>query len=472
MVDRGSVWAIITPVNRFPLGKEDLTRKNLDAKREALFKRHGWYAAYPTPISSDRHEGGNIRMSAKQEHLFPYMDRARYGEHRRKRPLFLPVELRKDSQDNRLQDDRQRHAYEILTKWADLESKGALESRKESTIEAEFLTEVFGGALGYTFFSEGQKQWNLQPKFRVDGQVADAAIGIFEARKRTTPRALIELKGPKVNVDRDKSGGRTAVQQCWDYLNEVPKCPWGIVCNCVSFRLYHKDYPPRVYELFTLQDLRKRDVFLQFYWLLERGGLLPPGLGQLPRADALLEKCSKRQREVGDKLYSDYHDNRVRLIQHLTSPVHDKALDSAIRIAQKLVDRVVFVAFCEDRGLLPDRSLFRAWNEVPPFHRVTNPKWQNYLDLFRSVDEGNEARDIPGYNGGLFRKDPLVDDLQLEDLWTDFFKSIGDYDFGHEINVDVLGHLFEKSINDIERIRLGGLFESNASEEITPKMRL
>jgi hypothetical protein len=223
--------------------------------------------------------------------------------------------------------------------------------------------------------------------------------------------------------------------------------------------------------MFTLQDLRKHDVFLRFYWLFERGGLLPPGLGQVPRADFLLERCSKRQREVGDRLYSDYHDNRVLLIQHLTSPAHDKPLDTAIRIAQKLVDRVVFVAFCEDRGLLPDRSLFRAWNEIPPFHRVTNPRWQNFRDLFRSVDEGNEARDIPGYNGGLFRKDPAVDDLELEDQWTDFFKNVGDYDFGHEINVDVLGHLFEKSINDIERIRLGGLFESELSEEITPKMK-
>ena len=27
-----------------------------------------------------------------------------------------------------------------------------------------------------------------------------------------------------------------------------------------------------------------------------------------------------------------------------------------------------------------------------------------------------------GYNGGLFRHDPAVDDLQLDDAWTDFFK--------------------------------------------------
>ena len=85
-------------------------------------------------------------------------------------------------------------------------------------------------------------------------------------------------------------------------------------------------------------------------------------------------------------------------------PAHSKSLDEAIRIAQKLVDRIVFVAFCEDRDLLPEKSIARAWDEVPPFSRVTNPRWQNFLNLFRSVDEGNEAHGINGYDGTLLQR--------------------------------------------------------------------
>ena len=66
--------------------------------------------------------------------------------------------------------------------------------------------------------------------------------------------------------------------------------------------------------------------------------------------------------------------------------------------------------------------------------------------------------------------DPAVDDLQLDDEWAKFFRTIGTYDFRYELNVDVLGHLFEKSINDIEKVRLGGLFETGASEGVSPKM--
>ncbi|MEA3224733.1 MAG: DNA methyltransferase, partial [Planctomycetota bacterium] len=68
------------------------------------------------------------------------------------------------------------------------------------------------------------------------------------------------------------------------------------------------------------------------------------------------------------------------------------------------------------------------------------------------------------------KEDKEVDELDLDDEWTTFFKSIGGYDFRYEVNVDVLGHLFEKSINDIERIRLGGLFDSKVEDEILPKM--
>jgi hypothetical protein len=398
------------------------------------------------------------------------MDPARYGDNRQKRPLFVQAYLKREADDHRLHDEREKRAFEILVKWADLESRGVLQTQTESNLEGEFLTQVFGEALGYTLFSEGQTEWNLKPKFRLNDQIADAAIGFFEAGRETTPRAVIELKSPTVNVDRDKFNGRTPVQQCHDYLREVPECPWGIVSNIVSFRLYHKDHPPRVYELFTLQGLRNREVFRQFYALFERGGLLPLGLGQIARADALLEESAREQREVGDKLYAYYDENRRRLIQELTGPRYEKPLGTAIRMAQKLADRVIFVAFCEDRGLLPPKSLFRAWKEIPPFYQVTNPRWQNFLALFHNVNEGSPSGEVPGFDGGLFRKDE-VDNLQLDDRWTDFFKDIGEYDFATTVNVDVLGHLFEKSIRDIEQIRVaGGLWESKGDEAVPAKM--
>ena len=98
---------------------------------------------------------------------------------------------------------------------------------KETTLEGEFLTDVFSKALGYTLFSENKAQWNVWPKYSVPDGEADAAIGVFDETTKWPPLALMELKGPTVNVDRDRFRGRTPVQQCWDYLNVSAGMPVG-----------------------------------------------------------------------------------------------------------------------------------------------------------------------------------------------------------------------------------------------------
>ena len=74
--------------------------------------------------------------------------------------------------------------------------------------------------------------------------IADGALGHFQAGKQNSPLVIIELKGSDADLDHDKFNGRTPVQQCWDYLNALPACPWGIVSNFVIIRLYHRNKTP------------------------------------------------------------------------------------------------------------------------------------------------------------------------------------------------------------------------------------
>ena len=146
-----------------------------------------------------------------------------------------------------------------------------------------------------------------------------------------------------------------------------------------------------------------------------------------------------------------YSENRLRLIHHLHLD-HKKGLDQAIFIAQRILDRIIFIAFCEDRDLLPPKCIDRAYQTLPPFSKVTNPRWATSSISSRRLTTG---RRLPpgydrGYNGGLFAKNTDVDDLQLEDEWTNFFRTISTYDFRDEVNVVVLGHIFEKSVAELE----------------------
>ena len=405
-----------------------------------------------------------------QQTLFAKESQPHYGDGKQHQNLFLPKYLQQKGGDERLRDEDWERAYKILCRWADLEKSGKIAKQKETTLQVDFLSEVFGKALGFTPMSKGLDSWNLYPQFPVNGGAADAALGVFDGAELSQPYAMVELKGPLSNLDKDRSNGRTPVQQCWDYLNAAPECPWGIVSNYVSFRLYHRNKTPRAYQLFLLRDLRDPDIFASFYYVLQREGLIPKKPDASPRSILLLNQTSEQQRRVGDDLYNAYAENRAKLIYHLTNSSHKKSLDTAIHIAQKLIDRIVFVAFCEDRGLLPERTINSAYTMLPPFSKVTNPRWQNFKNLFRSIDKGNPPHGINAYNGGLFREDTDVDNLELDDEWTNFFDSVGRYDFRDEVNVDVLGHLFERSVGDISKIKAAGLLEPVEDEPSAPKM--
>jgi hypothetical protein len=199
--------------------------------------------------------------------------------------LILDRELTRAAPEKHLDPEIDR-AHPILIKWADLESSGQLAQMQETQLQGEFFGDVFGNALGYTLFSEGLGKWSLQQHLTINGGTPDAVLGNFRAGSPHKPIAVVELKGPNVHLDRDRSNGRTAVQQCWEYLNHTPQtCRWGIVSNIISFRLYERSSTPRRFEHFTLQDLRKPEIFRRFYATTSPDPLLP---GSVSTADHIL----------------------------------------------------------------------------------------------------------------------------------------------------------------------------------------
>jgi hypothetical protein len=372
-------------------------------------------------------------------------------------PLILARFLKEAGESQLLDAAAIEEAHKILVRWADQETSGRLRQLSEIQLQGDFLNDVFCRALGYDRAVEGAAVWHLEQHHAIPGQMPDAVLGIFRQDQPRPPLAVIELKDARTHLDRDRSNGRTAVGQCWDYLVDTPReCRWGIVSNMVSFRLYERDSTKRVYEHFTLQSLRELRRFREFYALFHRKGLVEPTAGQPPRAALLLEKTRNRQRTVSDELYEAYSTTRHDLIAYLRFDLRREINDS-IEMAQRLFDRVMFIAFCEDRELLPQGTIPQAYS-VAGFQDVTNPRWQNFKNLFRFIDRGSERHGIDRYNGGLFQTH-AVDDLELPDEpWTRFFNSISGYDFADEVNLEVLGHLFERSITELETLKSRDIF--------------
>lgn len=82
-------------------------------------------------------------------------------------------------------------------------------------------------------------------------------------------------------------------------------------------------------------------------------------------------------------------------------------------VPHPILHRILFCAFCEDSGLLPPETIQKAYAHNDPYN--PRPIWGNFRGLFRSINIGNTALNIPACNGGLFASDPELDRLAVPD---------------------------------------------------------
>ena len=83
-----------------------------------------------------------------------------------------------------------------------------------------------------------------------------------------------------------------------------------------------------------------------------------------------------------------------------------------IEKAQKFLNRIIFIAFCESRNLLPGNLLSISINlgkKISSMKKNKTGIWEVLKDLFKSIDEGNISENINAYNGGLFKYDDILD---------------------------------------------------------------
>lgn len=353
-------------------------------------------------------------------------------------------------------------AKEILGRWAQLLDSPEAAALKETQLLPDFLTDVFYRVLGYRGPGGGGERHTLRREQKVElDKVADAVLGEFEPG---SARALVavEGKGPRDPLDRPFAGrGMSAVDQAYRYAINLP-CDWILLTNLREIRLYHKSHDQRTFERFEIATLAREAKALRlFVFLLGAGRVVPEqGLGHL---DELLKTSERAGLELTRSYYAEYARVRRETLAHLRQ-ANSRVLPEILLLhTQKLLDRVLFVAFAEDRALLPSDTLRRAFEHRDPY----NPRslWETFRGLFEAVDQGRSALGIPGYNGGLFARDPGLELLAMPDEVFAGLKRLGDYDYRQPapatseepqgarlVDVEILGHIFEQSMTELETL--------------------
>ena len=340
-----------------------------------------------------------------------------------------------------------------LDKWINNLENGFLEKSKEEESQAEFLNDIFATVLRATNKFNGQNEWNLQreTKTRIDGQKADGVLGFFDIEGKKDVRAVIELKGAKVSLDvRQKRVGdtRTPVEQAFNYAPKYGKdCQWVIVSNYKEIRLYRSNDMTE-YQVFFLEKLKDDLEFKKFIYVLSFYSLVGTE-NKKAKTMELSEEYQKKQAEIEKKFYNEYKTIRLHIFENMRKNNPTVNENIIIEKVQKLLDRFLFICFCEDKGLLPNEIFYK-----------TLEKGKNFGDIFEVfkmlcswINLGNARKNIAHFNGGLFKNDDVLDGLYVDNEVFEEMRKISEYDFDSELNENILGHIFEQSVSDIEELK-------------------
>ncbi len=315
-----------------------------------------------------------------------------------------------------------------------------IRNSKEEQYQGEFLIDLFVNVLGYVKnpnpnFNITTELKNVKGAKKTDGAIIneDGAL------------AVIELKGMNTT---DLSKIET---QAFGYKNNQPACVYVITSNFEKLRFYIDNAVD--FEEFNLFQLSKERF--EVLWLCLASEFV---LKNIPKK--IKDESLYQEENITKQLYKDYSAFRTALFDSMqrNNPEYDKL--TLFKKTQKLLDRFLFIFFAEDRLLLPPNSIriiIDDWKQLKELDAY-KPLYQRYVKYFGYLNNGYKGKkhDIFAYNGGLFLPDEILDNLKIDDdLLEEHTQRLSNYDFESEVSVNILGHIFEHSLNEIEEIQAG-----------------
>jgi hypothetical protein len=396
-----------------------------------------------------------------------------------------------------------------------LQAWAGRDKRNEKQSETAFIQRFFVETWGYTLqgASLESSHYTCLPQFSVEGAgqrgnigIADVALGRFgvNATQKQISQVLCEFKDIRSGLDDPqprKGNPRSPVQQCLDYLtcswqsrgSALVEPTWAIVTDMNEFRLYtrlpgHADQYQRFVieggtsardpELLANNEIAAFRRFL--FWRLFRPDFLLAERGLSSLAGVLLNQPT-REREIERNFYKDYRAYREFLFDTIctANPGFTGTRGKLVRLTQRLLDRFLFILFCEDMGrvLSYPPELVRHILCEHSFSAFYSPDdtgpWDAIRRLFRAMCTGGQfgSHTIGYFNGGLFEPNDELESLIIpakvfcakdqaaalpgNPLTLLYFSSA--YNFGissasgeRTIGLTTLGRIFEQSITELE----------------------
>ena len=316
---------------------------------------------------------------------------------------------------------------------------------KEEQFQEGFLRELFVNVLGYTLNPSPDYNLITEQKNETNAKKADGAI-LLDGKVI----GVIELKDHKT-TDLSKIEA-----QAFGYKSQHVGTRLVVISNFEKLRLYIDNaVDHREWHLFKLTEDDFRELYLCLAWPQVQKGT----------AIQLKNESVSSEDQITKALYRDYSEFKRVLFADILkqNPVPEGNDEKEWQLllfkkTQKLLDRLLFIFFAEDSGLLPPNlmvQIINQWEQLKDEFDEYQPFYSRVKKYFGYMNTGFQGKqyEIFAYNGGLFKPDEVLDNIRITDeLLVEHTKRFSTYDFESDVDVNILGHIFENSLSEIEEV--------------------
>ena len=310
------------------------------------------------------------------------------------------------------------------------------------------MRELFVKVLDYTINPSLNYNLTTELKNEVGSKKADGAILIDDK-----VIGVIELK------DHKTPDLASIENQAFGYKSKHKDTRLVIISNFEKLRFYIDNAVEyREWDIFHMTIDEFRELYLCLAWTqVERGIALQ-----------MKEESVSSEDQITNALYKDYSQfKRVLFADIVAQNPYQEGNQWAnddkqwqlllFKKTQKLLDRLLFILFAEDCLLLTPNSMSQIvdkWKQLKDLDAYV-PLYDRIKQYFGYLDTGHQGKpfDVYAYNGGLFKPDEVLDSLVIsDDLLAEHTLQLSAYDFESDVDVNILGHIFENSLSEIEEV--------------------
>ena len=344
-----------------------------------------------------------------------------------------------------LKEDQTQEAWNVYKAYfLNEEIQQNIQQSKEEQFQEGFLRELFVKVFGYTLNPSPGYNLITEKKNETNSKKADGAI-----LKDDKVIGVIELKDHKT-TDLSKIEA-----QAFGYKSQHKDTRLVIISNFEKLRLYIDNaVEHQEWSLFQLTEEDFRELYLCLAWQqVERGVALQ-----------IKEESVSSEDQITKALYRDYSQFKRVLFADILKqnpvPEGKDEKDWQLQLfkkTQKLLDRLLFIFFAEDCGLLPPNSMVQIidqWEKLKEMDEY-RPFYDRVKKYFGYMNTGFQGKkyEIFAYNGGLFKPDEILDNIKIsDDVLVEHTRKLSEYDFESDVDVNILGHIFENSLSEIEEV--------------------